>query len=590
LPAVRSALLSVLNGGRGGPAELPLPSLARETAAMALARAETDEARALLVATMMQQGPAGATARRALLAHPPQALKAIVGSGKGHLHPKLIRLLGELGDPRAIGPLRRQLRHKSVTVRAAAAVALARLGDGSVEATARRWLGGAKQGGVLRVAGVEALQLLDAPDAPAAIAALLSSTTTRAVALRLAENAPSAELVGPLTKLVRRGDDGGVRSRALSIIARTAGNAAVEVLLEQLGRADSSTLAALGLARISGPAARSGLERALAGAGEGGARRLILRASIVRYLELGEAVPGLGDELAQALKSSDRADRAVGAFGLTALGLRSAAALVRSDDEVIAAAAARATLAQGGDHARMPCWPVLRGADRASSSSSRGPLREPRPAPARTIACGAALMLGGAPVSAATLAEWAEGGGALAPAAALALARRDGESIRPRLRRRLEGTDPVVRAHVALGLAYSPQADAASLLTRAYRFEANPMVRRAVVRALSARSEPIRRSTLELARRLDPDAAVRGVARAALRGVDVVPRLELPRGAVAWIALQPNAHADDAAIALRAARVIRSDGVAYPVVSAPDGVLLVPGLRPLGGATVQLAP
>lgn len=39
---------------------------------------------------------------------------------------------------------------------------------------------------------------------------------------------------------------------------------------------------------------------------------------------------------------------------------------------------------------------------------------------------------------------------------------------------------------------------------------------------------------------------------------------------------------------LRAARVVRPDGLAVPVVADPDGVLLVPGL-PSGPATLLLA-
>jgi hypothetical protein len=233
---------------------------------------------------------------------------------------------------------------------------------------------------------------------------------------------------------------------------------------------------------------------------------------------------------------------------------------------------------------------LLHAADRSLSReglAAKGPASEPSP---QVIACGLSLLMPGERVSATTLARWADMGGALAPVAAMALARRDSEPFRSRVQRLLAGTDPVIRAHVALGLAHSPKADSASLLTRAYRFESEPAVRRALVRALSMRSEPVRLAILELARTLDPDPSVRAVARAALRDVHVAPSPVAPRGAVVWLSLQPNAQAETSAEALHALRVVRSDGLAVPVVSAPDGVVVVPGLSSPGGATVLLAP
>ncbi len=122
-----------------------------------------------------------------------------------------------------------------------------------------------------------------------------------------------------------------------------------------------------------------------------------------------------------------------------------------------------------------------------------------------------------------TLAAWAESGGPLAPLAARALPARDDDVTRGRIERLLKGSDPVVRAHVALGLGKDPEKDAVSLLASAYRFEDDAQVRASIVRALAQRKEVQRTETLEIARALDADDGVRALARAALAGKPVSP-------------------------------------------------------------------
>src|SRR5262249_8080585 len=92
---------------------------------------------------------------------------------------------------------------------------------------------------------------------------------------------------------------------------------------------------------------------------------------------------------------------------------------------------------------------------------------------------------GGRKLPTSTLAAWAEGGGPVAPLAARALPSRDDDVTRGRIKRLFKGTDPVVRAHVALGLGKDPETDAVALLTEAYRFEDDAAVRAAIIRALS---------------------------------------------------------------------------------------------------------
>jgi HEAT repeat protein len=194
-------------------------------------------------------------------------------------------------------------------------------------------------------------------------------------------------------------------------------------------------------------------------------------------------------------------------------------------------------------------------------------------------------------VSTSALAAWAESASVLAPLAARALPSRDSAVVRGHLKRLLAATDTSVRAHAALGLADDPEPDSASLLVSAYQYEEEPSVRRAIVRALSGRSEVQRQRTLELARDLDPDEGVRALARSALAGRELL-RFERSAGerwtSVAWVTLAPTDH-QARRVRYRAARLTRPDGLTVPVVADPDGVLIVAGL-PVGHIALDLAP
>jgi hypothetical protein len=129
-----------------------------------------------------------------------------------------------------------------------------------------------------------------------------------------------------------------------------------------------------------------------------------------------------------------------------------------------------------------------------------------------------------------------------------------------------------------------------TLLASAYAYEEDVAVRRAVIRALSRRTELQRKPTLELASELDPDPGVRALARSALEGrvLDPAPRgPAAPANAVAWIVVARQGEAARARPV--GARLVRADGLAIPVIADPDGVLLVPGLPP-GPASLSLAP
>jgi hypothetical protein len=76
----------------------------------------------------------------------------------------------------------------------------------------------------------------------------------------------------------------------------------------------------------------------------------------------------------------------------------------------------------------------------------------------------------------------------------------------------------------------------------------------------------------------DADAEVRGLASAARKGRKLSLTV-FPKGhQVAWISLRANSAEQKEAVSLRPGVLVRDDGLALPVVSAPDGVILVPGV------------
>jgi HEAT repeat protein len=586
---VRLALVREMSdaGADGRAGGSPLVGVARDTAALALARSGDRKALLALVNAVLQGGSAGEAAARALEAYPPESLAALL-EGRKTLPPALVALLGRMGDLRALPRLRATLDEPDPAGKALAAVALAKLGDDTAAAQARSWLG--RGDPLLAKAGAEVLAWLGAPDAPQAIAGLLASDATRLDGLELALARPSPALAKALDAALPT-MPAYAASRAVAALGRAGGADAVKRLAALLGKPELAWAAAYALATEPSTAARDALERALEAArsSAGAARRLAVRAGIVRSLVLGDPPRGLAGAL-EAMRGAAGVDGAVATFGLAATGERSVAALLDACGRArcaapLVAAIARGALARGPDALR-PLGDVL--------------AAEPSDAPSiAAVAAGAALlaMPDGGALPTSRLAAWAEGGGPLAPLAARALPSRDDDLARDRIDRLLDGSDPVIRAHVALGLARDPKPDAVSLLAGAYRFEEDAPVRRAIVRALSRRAEVQRIATLTLARDLDPDEGVRALARAALGGLvldHVEPATEAgapSRGgdAVAWIDLAPSGPEAAPASAARAARLVRADGLAVPVVADGDGALVVPGV-PLGAASLALAP
>lgn len=571
----------------GRSAVTPLGGVIRGTAALALARGGDKKALAALLGAALSGGVLAESSTSALKAYPPASLEALL-EGKRRLTPALATLLGEIGDLRAIGRLRVLLEDREPAGQIAAAVALAKLGDQAALPVARAWL--AKSDPVLRRAAAEVFVALAAPEAPSAIAALLTADSVREDGLRLALTAPAPELAGPLAAALPAFADA-IRPRVVGAIGRAGGARAVTELVALLGKPELRVEAAYALARMPGDGARAALERSLAKArGERGGEgmRLLLRAGVVRALARQGAPAGLEEALASTLTSASPADRATAAFGLVALGkeraedvlARACGAAASLCDEAVVAAVARATLARPLRETGA-LLPIL------AREAARRTDRDSAPAPASLVAVAAGVALltrsDGAELPTSTLLAWAEAGGPLAPLAARALPSRDAEPLRGPLKRLLEGSDPVVRAHVALGLAWDPEPSAVSLLATAYRFEDDASVRRATVRALAARAELLAAATLNLARALDPDEGVRALARAALKGAEKSPRplasSEAPADPeTAWITI--TGTGEGVPLGPAAARLVRGDGLAIPLVADADGGLLVPGLAP----------
>ncbi|WP_437543909.1 HEAT repeat domain-containing protein [Sorangium sp. So ce367] len=581
----------------------PLGEVLRGTAALALARTGERRALGVLVNAIVQGGAAGEAAARAIKAHPPASLRLLLGSRK-RIEPALASFLGDLGDLRAIAALRPMLEGGDRAAQVAAARALARLGDEAALAKARAWLRKPEPG--LFEPTAEILVYLGAPEAADAVAALLGSELGRMEGLRLAELVPAERLVPALARALPLLPDD-ARPRAVAAIGRAGGAEAARQLRRVLSeRPELATAAAFALATMPGAEARAAVAELFEGpraAKDADLRRLGLRAGVVRGLVLRDAPEALEKRLLAALAApSGSSDRAVGVFGAVALGLRDAVDVVgacspSSCDRTAVHAAARGALARGERAlaALAPLFAALAASGAGSPPGAASAAKSDDAAPdAAAISAGVALLAepGGGAIATSRLAALAEAGGPLSPLAARALAARDDEVVRGRIERLIEGSDPVVRAHVALGLGSDPMPDSVSLLARAYRFEDDPAVRRAIVRGLSRRTEVQRRRVLVAARDLDPDEGVRALARAALSGADA-RALDRPRSALAtgvvWVAIVPNDRSASGSASSRPARLVRPDGLAVPVVADPDGVLLVPAVPP-GASAVLLAP
>jgi cellulose synthase operon protein C len=368
---------------------------------------------------------------------------------------------------------------------------------------------------------------------------------------------------------------------AIWTLGEIGGRQAVATLGALMNDPARSWEAAFALARAPGDEARGVLETVQQNPR---LRRLAGRAGTVRALSLRDPPRGLIRLLRELMTSTDASDRAAGAYGLAALRETSVRDLVASSDLFVVRAAARASLLLGTEGARA-C------ADR---------LPNERDATTRAALAIALLSDQAArAISTEQLADWAEAEQPFAPLAVVALGSREEPGTERRLGRMLTSPDPVLRGHAALALARSPLSSAVSRLIAAWRFEGDATVRRAIVAALSQRREPQRTAVLDLVARLDPDEQAREAARLGLLDRFPLPMDRLgagcagsdaPVGAcyVACRAHTPSKAASSSSVAGQAGRWLDSSGLALPLVTDPDGALVVAGVSP-GDASFDLA-
>jgi HEAT repeat protein len=522
--------------------EDPRDVLVQQTAALALARSHRPRAQQALAQALRQPGRVSETARLGLVAHRPSSIAPLLEAA-GTPTAALVQLLGELGDPRAASLLASLAKSGPVELRAEALLSLARL-DAPHALALSRGIAASEPGSPLGAAAARLLVSSGDPSGPAVFAAHLREPVQRRGAYQLALEVKQPELADALLKAAPDPDD---FELWLAALGRSGGGSALARLEQLLADPARGWAAAYALSRAGDSDADRVLERALE---RPATRRDAARAATLRRLTVGRSVSGLAAALDALERSPKAADRAAAAFARAALEPEDNASLVSARDPVVVRAVARA--ASSGALARAAALRLA---------------REPDPNLRASLASALADPLAADLVPDRVLFELLEGRGAGAHLAARALAARDDEKARPRLRELLASSDAALRAHVALGLARSKSASVIGMLAEAYRFETEPRVRRAIVLALAARREKGRRIALRLAADLDPDQETRDHARRALGS----GRSAASSGAEAiWLRLdEPDPSAPSTFAVFETA-----SGLMLPAAPDPDGSVL----------------
>ncbi len=550
-PSAEEALIRALGGAPGRAEERDL--LVEQTAALALAKARTPSGLRALGRALRQPGRASELARLALSAHRPPSIEPLLAAG-GLPTPALVALLGELRDARGHALVEKAMRDGTPLLRAEAVLAMHALDPPRALAFARANLE-RETARDLRLALVRVLVSARDEAAARALGSLLVDATTRSSALDIALEAPSPAL-GPVLAKASAPDE---TDRFFAALGRAGGPEALARLERALGAPADAWSALYALALASDAGADAVLERALARAP---LRRDALRAAALRSVAQGRTANGTTEALA-ALSRGDAADRASASFYRAVTEPERASAAFKSRDPGEVRAVARATTEPALAEAA---------AQRLASEADPGL----RAALASALSWPRAAEL----VPTATLVALLEGRGAASYLAAYALSLRDSDTVRPRLRQLLESADPLLRAHVALGLAASKEASAVGLLGDTYRLEVDPSVRRAIVSALAERSETARDETLTLAAAFEPDTEARTRARRALAHEAPAPP---SRSGTLWLRLGPGTGEPALAV------VEGPLGLALPFAPDPDGSVTVARL-PSGAVNILLAP
>jgi hypothetical protein len=546
--------------------------LARQVAAIALARSGGDRALEALYGVARSGGSGQNAAIVALTRHPPRD-PGFYGTGGTSMPVPVVRLLGQLGDLRALDVLHTAARSSDIGIRCAALLSLAELGDQRAALIARTAI--AESDVRLRAASGEVFILLGAPERFKATAALIADEATTSLGIKMAERVFGPEITKLVAARAWEHPDRELRASAVRALGRSPDPSAAKALVapQLLGDRELAYHALHALARSPAPNAGTLIGDLLK------ARRspLAARAYVVRALVRGERSGASDDVVFDLSTSRVPTERALGVFARVALGDAEAESFIEDKDPHVRRAAAMAAMAR----------PSSKSLERAFLGRLS---KEDEPIARQLLAVG---LAGGDPdgtVKTSTLVDRAESAGGDAPLAAFALGRRADEGMARKIGQLLGSRDAVLRAHAARGLAIASLPDATGRLADLYAYETDAEVRRAIIAALAARTQdaiaPARKETLELAAELDPDGPVRQAAARALAGA-TRPFIEPAVREVAWLrlTLDGGEPPGDAFVG----SIVRSDGIAVPVAFDEEGFALVPGLPP-GETRLVLAP
>jgi hypothetical protein len=547
---VLSMLLNQSPSKAAGPEEGALLELGRGAAALALAAGGGSGALLVLGRALRTVGAPAAAAADALLAHPPQTLAPLLDV-PGQPSVELARLLGALGDQRAFHTLRDWVRSEPSDVRAAAAIALTRLGHLETVPLAALWLErGLRE---LRAAALEILLLAQDARAVPALGALLGDPRPDEAERRLLLDYPSPALAAAVLGALEA-DASGADFR-WTLLGRVGGEAAARRLAAGLSEESSVFVAAHALSRAPGAPAHAVLQQALDASAPS---PLALRAAAARAQVRRERFAGLAAQAEAWVASDAPAERATAAWIRALDGGAAARRELESGDDVRILAAANHALAFEPE--------TIDAALRLLAAA---------PAGARRSALAACLVAPRARRAVSSELLWAlvAEGGAARPLALRALASRSDPEIGAGVTSYLDHPDALLREHVARGLGENARASAVGFLVRRLAFETDEGVRRALVMALAAQQGRVVSHWLARAARLDPSPRVRAAARLGLAGV---PLADAVGAELLWTELRRTGDAAEEPASMTLLRV--APGLAMPVFADPAGVLVVSGL------------
>jgi HEAT repeat protein len=539
---------------------LPRVELARQTAALALARAGETLATEALVGAAGRSGVAQPAALRALTAFPPASFPVFVA-----VTPDAIGLVSTIGDLRASDVVLDATRSGDRATRIAAIASLGAFGDrrGIPLATAAV----DDPDPLVRQAAARALVDLEAPAAAKAVANLVGDDETATVGVALAMRARGEDVVGALASRVRASSDLALRKDAIAALGRQEHGSALTALVDMLRDPVLAGDAGEAIARSRASGAWPIVATILA---QPSTRRLGARMVALR----GRLVGAPPREVLRALHAMARSgaplDRSVAVGALVLLG-GDAAAWTRDPELLVRRAAF------------LSCEPTS-----AGSAALLGEAYRRETDPVTRLLLSRRLAVAGNDETTTELEDRVRAAGIDAPLAALTLARIGDDHQRGLIEEALASPDPLVRSHVARGLGESREPWALALLSEAYAVAIDTGARRAIVSALARRVDGAdvvsRARVLDEAADFDPDDGIRAIADRARRGLP--PPSDPAPGDVVWLRVMTDTGAPPPSPT--AGVLLRSDGFALPVAFDDDGYALVPA--PPGPARLVLAP